>query len=267
MLNALAIVLPLIILILTLSTSSWVEPLIFLATIGIAILINMGTNFFLGEISFITNSVSPILQLAVSLDYAIFLLHSFGDNRKKYADLEEAMRRSIKASLSTIAASAATTLFGFLALVFMNFQIGADLGLNLAKGIILSFITVMVFLPALTLCTYKLIDKTKHRALMPGFQNINRFLSRFAVPVMIMVIIVVVPSFLGQGRAAFIYGNGSVDINSQNGRDSIAIKEEFGQSTVMALLVPRGDIVKEQELCRDIEQLDHVTGVMSYATG
>ena len=84
---------------------------------------------------------------------------------------------------------------------------------------------------------------------------------------MIMVIIVVVPSFLGQGRAAFIYGNGSVDINSQNGRDSIAIKEEFGQSTVMALLVPRGDIVKEQELCRDIEQLDHVTGVMSYATG
>lgn len=265
-LNALAILLPLIILILVLSTTSWVEPLIFLTTIGISILINMGSNFFLGEISFITNSVSPILQLAVSLDYAIFLLHSFADNRKKYVNVEEAMRHSIKAALPTIAASAATTLFGFLSLVFMNFQIGADLGLNLAKGIILSFIAVIVFLPALTLCTYKLIDKTKHRPLMPGFNNINKILSRFAVPVMIMVIILVVPSFLGQSRTGFIYGNGSVDINSQNGRDSIAIKEEFGQSTIMALLVPRGNIVKEQELCREMEQLDHVTGVMAYVT-
>ncbi len=265
-LKALAILLPLIILILTLSTTSWIEPLIFLATIGIAILLNMGTNIFLGEISFITNAVSPILQLAVSLDYAIFLLHSFADNRKKYADIEEAMRRSIKASLSTVAASAATTLFGFLALVFMNFQIGADLGLNLAKGIILSFIAVMVFLPALTLSIYKLIDQTKHRALMPDFQNIHRYLSRLAVPVVIMVVVLVVPSCLGQGRTDFIYGNGSIDVNSLNGRDSMAIKEEFGQSTAVALLVPRGDMVKEQELCRDIEQLDHVTGVMAYAT-
>ncbi|HOL17829.1 MAG TPA: MMPL family transporter, partial [Bacillota bacterium] len=265
-LKALAILLPLIILILTLSTTSWVEPLIFLATIGISILINMGTNFFLGEISFITNSVSPILQLAVSLDYAIFLLHSFSDNRKKYADLEEAMRHSIKASMSTIAASAFTTLFGFLALVFMNYQIGADLGLNLAKGIIFSFITVIVFLPALTLCTYRLIDKTKHRPLLPGFQNIHKILSRFAVPVVIMVLVLVVPSFLGQSRTDFIYGKGSEEVNSLNSRDSMAIKEEFGPSTAIALLVPRGNMAKEQELCREIEQLDHVTGVVAYAT-
>lgn len=266
-LNALAILLPLLILILALSTSSWLEPLIFLATIGIAIMINMGTNLFFGEISFITNSVSPILQLAVSLDYAIFLLHSFGDNRKKYAAVEEAMRHSIKASMPTIAASAATTLFGFVALVFMDFRIGADLGLSLAKGIILSFITVMVFLPALTLSIYKLIDKTRHRALMPAFNNIHKFLSRFAVPVAIMVVIVVVPSYLGQGRTDFIYGYENVNPNSPGGRDSIAIKEEFGQSTIMALLVPRGHIAREQELSRDIEQLDHVIGVMSYATG
>ncbi|MCW3489490.1 MMPL family transporter [Dethiobacter alkaliphilus] len=105
-LNALIILLPIVIIILVLSTTSWIEPLLFMAAIGISILMNMGTNFFLGEISFMTNSVSPILQLAVSLDYAIFLLHSFAANRRKYDDVEEAMRQSIKESLSTVSASA-----------------------------------------------------------------------------------------------------------------------------------------------------------------
>ena len=144
-LNAVAILLPIFILILILTTTSWIEPLLFLGAIGISVLINMGANILLGEISFMTNSVTPILQLACTLDYAIFLLHSFAGNRKKYADVEEAMRHSIKESFSTVAASAATTLFGFLALVFMNFRIGADLGFALAKGIVLSFISVMVF--------------------------------------------------------------------------------------------------------------------------
>lgn len=264
--KALAILLPIVILILILSTASWLEPLLFLIVIGISIVINMGTNIIFGEISFMTNSISPILQLACSLDYAIFLLHSFQDNRKKYANVEDAMRHAMKESMSTVAASAATTLFGFLALLFMNFGIGSDLGINLAKGIIFSFVSVMVFLPALTLCMYRMIDKTKHRAFMPSFRNVNRVLSKIAVPAVVIISIIIIPAFLGQGRTGFLYGNDTVDPNTRYGRDTVAIEEQFGKSTVMALLVPRGDVAKEQMLCDELEQLDHITAIMSYAT-
>src|SRR5699024_12076990 len=148
--NAALILVPVVILILLLSTTSWMEPVFFLAAIGASVLINLGTNIFLGEVSFITQAVAPILQLAVSLDYAIFLLHSFADYREETSDVKEAMRLAIKRSFPAIVASASTTFFGFMALSFMNFEIGSDLGLNLVKGIALSFISVMVFLPALT---------------------------------------------------------------------------------------------------------------------
>ena len=264
-LNALYILLPAISIILLLSTTSWVEPLLFFAAIGISILINMGTNLFLGQISFITFSVSPILQLACSLDYAIFLLHSFADNRKKYPNLNEAMLHSIKESISTIAASAATTLFGFIALVFMNFKIGADLGLNLAKGIVLSFISVVVFLPALTLSTYKLIDKTRHKPLMPAFLNAHKVISKLSVLAVLLVGVMLVPSFLGQANVAFTYGSSDISPNSRTSLDSAAIKKEFGQSTILVLLVPKGDVAKERALTNELKLLEHVTGVVSYA--
>lgn len=263
--NAMAILLPLVIIILVLATVSWMEPLLYIAAIGISILINMGTNIFLGEISFMTNSVTPILQLACSLDFAIFLLHSFNNNRKKYLDPKEAMRHSIKESIPTITACAATVMFGFLALVFMNFRIGADLGIALAKGIIISFISVMVFLPGLTLALCKFTDKTAHRPLMPGFKNVNKVLSKLFIPVSILVIILIVPCFLGQSKTDFTYGV-PVASDSRSGQDSAAIKETFGQSTVAVLLVPRENVVKEEELCRDIESIDHVTSVVSYTT-
>ena len=265
-LNAMAILLPAIILILILSTTSWAEPILFLAAIGVSILINMGTNLFLGEISFMTNSVSPILQMACSLDYAIFVLHSFAAKRKVNSDVEEAMRQTIKESMSTVAASCMTTLFGFLALVFMNFQIGADLGINLAKGIILSFLSCIIFLPAVTLSMYKFIDKTQHRELMPSFRKVYRILSKIAIPVILLVAVVIFPAFRGQGNTEFVYGNENLDPSSRTGRDSAIIKEEFGQSTVMVLLVPRGDVVKEKELCDDLLQMKQVTGVMAYAS-
>src|SRR5690625_5127249 len=149
--NAALILVPVVILILLRSTSSWLEPVFFLSAIGVSVLINMGTNIFLGEVSFVTEAVAPILQLAVSLDYAIFLLHSFNDYRKTEETPEKAMKLAMKRSFPAIAASASTTVFGFTALMFMDFGLGADLGLNLLKGIILSFLSVMVFLPALTL--------------------------------------------------------------------------------------------------------------------
>src|SRR5690625_4229310 len=162
-LNATAILIPIIIIILLLSTRSWVEPIFFLTAIGVSVLINLGTNIFIGEISFISQAVAPILQLAVSLDYAIFLLHSFEHYRKQLKDPEEAMKRAMKRSFPAITASAATTFFGFMALTFMKFEIGADLGLNLVKGILLSFLSVMIFLPAFTLLFCRWIDKTSHK--------------------------------------------------------------------------------------------------------
>ncbi|MCL1855901.1 MAG: MMPL family transporter, partial [Clostridia bacterium] len=263
--SALTVLLPVIVVILVLATTSWIEPLLYMGAIGISIVFNMGTNIIFGEVSFLTNSVSPILQLAVSLDYAIFLLHSFSDHRQKTGDAAEAMRGAVKDSFSAVAASAATTLFGFLALVFMNFGIGANLGLALAKGIILSFVTVMVFLPALTLLVFKLIDKTKHRQFLPGFRNVNRTLSRLAAPALILVAIVAVPCFLGQSHTEFLYGGGSVSVNDRVGFDKADINERFGQSTVMALMAPRGDIAKEKALSESLEQISHVTSVVSYA--
>src|SRR5699024_7166625 len=181
---AASILVPIIIIILILSTTSWMEPVFFLAAIGVSVLINLGTNIFLGEVSFVTQAVAPILQLAVSLDYAIFLLHSFADYREETSDVKEAMRRAIKRSFPAIIASASTTFFGFMALSFMKFEIGSDLGLNLVKGIALSFISVMVFLPALTVTFYKWIDKTKHRPFLPKFNKVGLNFSKLRVTVL-----------------------------------------------------------------------------------
>ena len=264
-LNATIIILPIIILILVLSTTSWIEPLFFLAAIGVSIIINMGSNLAFGQISFVSFSVAPILQLAVSLDYAIFLLHSFGAFRKKYSDPEVAMKMAIKKSVKTIAASALTTLFGFLALIFMDFGIGADLGMVLAKGIILSFVSCVIFLPALTLSLFKAIDKTHHREFLPTFKNVNRYLSKIAIPALVLVVLISVPAFLGQANVGFRYGNGDIAVAGRSGEDLRAIEAEFGNTNVIAILVPRGDIVKEAELGKALESLDHVTSVMSYA--
>jgi len=171
--NAALILVPIIIIILLLSTRSWIEPVFLLIAIGVSILTNLGTNIFIGETSFISQAVAPILQLAVSLDYAIFLLHSFDDYRKKIESPYEAMKHAMKRSFPAITASAATTFFGFLALTFMKFEIGADLGINLVKGILLSFLSVMIFLPALTIMFYHWIDRTRHKPLIPSKYNIG----------------------------------------------------------------------------------------------
>jgi len=255
---------PLIILILVVSTTSWIEPLFFLTAIGVSVLINLGTNIFLGEVSFVTQSVAPILQLAVSLDYAVFLLHSFSDYRKVTDDPEEAMKLAMKKSFPAITASAATTFFGFIALTFMEFQIGSDLGVNLVKGIVLSFISVMVFLPALTLVFYKWMDKTKHKSFVPSFTGIGNKVLKLKVPSLIFVFAILVPAFLGQTNTSFIYGSGEQPENTRVGSDFKKVEEAFGETTPIVLLVPKGDTAKEKELVEDIESLDYVTGVMAY---
>lgn len=261
---AAALLVPMIIIILVISTTSWIEPVFFLTAIGVSVLINLGTNIFIGEISFVTQSVAPILQLAVSLDYAIFLLHSFSDYRKETSDPKEAMQRAMKRSFPAIIASASTTFFGFTALTFMDFGIGADLGLNLLKGILLSFISVMVFLPALTLMFYKWIDRTQHRSFVPDFKGIGKHVVKLRVPSFIILLIVIVPAFLAQNETSFIYGTGEHPDNTRAGQDVEAIQEEFGKNMPMVLLVPEGDRAKEEELVQELEDLSLVSSVMSY---
>lgn len=255
---------PIIIFILIISTTSWVEPIFFLTAIGVSVLINLGTNIFIGEVSFVTQSVAPILQLAVSLDYAVFLLHSFAEYRQKTNNPEEAMELAMKKSFPAITASAATTFFGFIALTFMEFEIGSDLGLNLVKGIVLSFISVMVFLPALTLFFYKWMDKTQHKSFIPSFEGIGNFVVKLRVPSLIIVLALLVPAFLAQTNTSFTYGFGELPDHTRAGSDYKRINESFGEVTPIVLLVPKGEVAKEEELVAEIEAMDYVTSVVSY---
>jgi len=262
--NAMMILVPIIILILIIATESWLEPILFMLAIGVAIIINMGTNIIFGEVSFITKTVSPVLQLAVSLDYAIFLLHSFTEKRKKY-EPKEAMFLAMKASLPTIAASAMTTIIGFSALIFMRFGIGADLGLNLLKGISLSFLSVMIFLPVLTLITHKWIDKTMHREFLPHPSKISKLLVMIRIPALILALLVVIPAFLGQSHISFLYGMGVESSESRSYTDRVNIEAVFGKEQPLLLMVPKENIVKELQLSTALSDMPFVNQVLSYA--
>lgn len=264
--NATLILVPLIIIILLVSTRSWIEPIFLLTAIGVSILINLGTNIFVGEISFISQAVAPILQLAVSLDYAIFLLHSFDDYRNQENDPYTAMKLAMKRSFPAITASASTTFFGFLALTFMEFEIGADLGVNLVKGILLSFLSVMVFLPALTMMFYRWFDKTHHKPLVPSKFNIGKYILKLRVPVLILVLLLIVPAFLAQSETNFIYGMGDHPENTREGQDATDIEDTFGKYTPMVLLVEKGDLAREDELIHELDELNDVKSIMSYTT-
>ncbi|NLM51960.1 MAG: MMPL family transporter [Firmicutes bacterium] len=255
---------PLIILILLLATSSWLEPLLFLATLGISILINMGTNIFFGEISFITQAVSPVLQLAVSMDYAIFLLARFAQFRQEGLAPPEAMKQAVSKAAPTIVASAVTTVFGFLALIFMQFAVGPDMGVVMAKGIVLSLLSVLVFLPALTLSTYKLLEKTRHRPLMPSFAAFSNFVTRLGVPLFIIIGFLIIPSFLAQKQNHFIYGAGDLGQSGRPARDAKLIEENFGKLTQLVLMVPRDNWGKEKMLTAKLQEIPQVVSVTSY---
>ncbi len=263
--NAMMILLPIVILILILTTSSWIEPLLFIASIGIAIAVNMGTNIIFGEISFISNTVSPILQLAVSLDYAIFLLHSFNKHRQS-EEPNNAMLLAMKDSIPTVAASAATTVIGFAALVFMRFGIGSDLGVNLLKGVIFSFISVMVFMPALTLLLYKAIDGTRHRKLMPAFKSSGSFIMKIRIPFLILALVIAIPTFLAQSKTEFLYGMGNMTDATRVGDDTKAIDDKFGKENPLILLVPKENAGKEEVLCEELSLLPYVKSIASYVT-
>lgn len=211
-----------------------------------------------------TQAVAPILQLAVSLDYAIFLLHSFQDYRDEGKEPKLAMNLAMKRSFPAIIASASTTFFGFIALTFMNFEIGSDLGLNLVKGIVLSFVSVMIFLPALTLTFYKWIDKTAHKPIVPKFKHVGKFVMKLKIPIMLLVALLIVPAFLAQKETSFVYGIGEQSETTRPGLDERKIEDVFGKNTEIVLLVPNGDVAKEAQLVDDLDSVEHVTNTLAY---
>ena len=262
------LLLPLMLIIMLIATTSWFEPLLFLLVIGLAVVINTGTNALLGDISFVTQTAAAVLQLAVSMDYSIFLIHRFRDYRAAGLEAQAAMRAAMKSAFPSIIASGLTTIFGFAALMLMRFQIGADMGVVLAKGVMFSLLSVVFLLPVLTMLTYRLIEKTSHRPFLPRFTRLGKFALRAAVPIVVLIALSVVPAFLAQQKNDFIYGESAVigDPSSQLGRDDSLIGEHFGASNQLVLMVPDGDLLTEKTLAESLMALPAVTDISSYVT-
>lgn len=260
------IVVPIVFIILLLTTNSWFEPVLFMATIGIAIMINRGTNLMFGTISFVTNAAGSILQLAVSMDYGIFLLHRFAENRELGEDAQTAMIHAVKQSVGSVMSSGLTTVTGFAALILMRFKIGPDMGWVMVKAIILSLFAVLCLLPALTMVFYPLIDKTEHQSFMPRFRLLSKIVLDWKVVMLILFIVLTIPSYFGQQKNSFLYGGSKVyQTNAtQLGRDMNAIEKEYGVSNQLVLMVPKGDMKKEIQLNKQLKQTEGVTSVVSY---
>ncbi len=256
-----AIALGIVLVILFLTTNSVAEVILFLLTIGVAILLNLGTNVIFGEISYMTFASAAILQLAVSMDYSIFLLHRFGYERQTESDPNKAMTKAVRASFSSIMASGATTLVGFLALIFMSYTLGADMGLVLAKGIVFSLLSVMLLLPVLAVLCVKLIDKTKHKALLPSLKKVQHLLGGKVKYIVVGLLIVTsLLSFMAQNKNEFMYSSSNVGDAKQTAAND-KIKQTFGESNDFVVIVPRGSETGEYDMAQEIEKLDTVKSV------
>lgn len=258
-----------VIFVLMLTTTSWAEPILIMAGLGVAILINAGSNLIFGEISFVTNAAGNILQLAVSLDYSVFLLHRFHECRRDHentkAGAKDAMVDALTMSTSSILSSGLTTVIGFLALCLMQFQIGPDLGRALAKGIAISLITVFIFMPVLILAFYPLIDKTHHRSFLPSFIGVGKLVQKVMIPFVCLFVIIVVPSYLASNANDFYYGASHIfGPATQLGADTEKIEDAFGKSDTYVLMVPKEDKNRQKELSDALHELDGVKSILSY---
>ena len=178
----------------------WLVPFVFLASIGMMILLNLGTNYFFGEISYITKALSAVLQLAVTMDYSIFLWHSYNEQREKFGDPKEAMALAIKETLTSVVGSSITTVAGFAALCFMTFTLGRDLGLVMAKGVVFGVIGCVTVLPALILVFDKPLQRTKHRSLIPDMTKFSKgILKGFSVFLVIFALLIP-PAYYGYAK-------------------------------------------------------------------
>lgn len=254
-----------IFIILCLTTNSWFEPVLYLVVMGVAIVINKGTNIFLGEISFLTNSVSAVLQLAVSMDYSIFLIHAFTREKNKGIAQEQALCNAINEALNSIFASSLTTIVGFIVLTFMKFTIGFDMGIVLAKGIVLSLLTVVFFMPAMILKLTPLIEKTSHRPFMPEFDRLSKGIYKIRYGVLIVVAVIAIPAYTAQNMNTFLFGNDSVGAGegTEVHADEQLINAKFGRSNMMMAIVPNTSPIDEKAFTKELKAMPYTKSVTS----
>ena len=254
-----------VLIVLLATTNYWLEPLVILIGLGVAIIINDGTNLMFGEISFVTNAAGSVLQLAVSLDYSVFLIHRFEECRLENSDPQSAMIDALCKSTSSILSSGLTTVIGFLALVLMRFKIGPDLGLALAKGVAISLIVVFVFMPAFILSVYKLLDKSKHKQFLPSFRGFGGFIRKISIPMVCIFLVIFIPSYLASNANNYYFGSSHIfGEGTRLGDDTAAIESVFGKSDTYVLMVPAGDTATEKELSNELHTLPQVSDIISY---
>ena len=248
--------------VLTITMDSFLLPLIFLCCIGVSILYNLGSNYFLGEISYITKAVAAVLQLGVTLDYSIFLWNSYKEQKTLTDDKDEAMTRAVGLTFSSIIGSSLTTVAGFVSICFMSFTLGRDLGIVMSKGVVMGVLGTVILLP----CAIRLLDgaieKTSHKPLLPDVGGISRFVVRRYKALCVVLALMLVPAFYGYGNVNVYYDMSKV--MPQNLLSVIAnkkLKETFDMSTTHLLLV---DSDVSQRDARDMaEEMKKVDGVKS----
>ena len=245
---------------------SWLIPFVFLASIGAAILLNLGSNWFMGEISYITKALSAVLQLAVTMDYSIFLWHSYNEQRAIYPDKCEAMAHTISATLTSVVGSSITTIAGFLALCFMSFTLGRDLGIVMAKGVLLGVLSCVTVLPSLILLLAKPLQKTRHRSILPKMDGLAKGVTK-VFPLFLALFVVLAPVFY------FAYDKTNDEVYYDMGQclpedmeyviANSKLSEEFDIASTHMLLVDASLPSKQvRSMISDMEQVDGVKYVL-----
>ena len=253
--------------ILQIALDSYIAPIFLLLNIGIAILYNMGTNIFLGEISYITKAISAVLQLGVTMDFAIFLYHSYKSERENYSNNDEAMSHAISKTLVSVVGSSLTTIAGFLALCSMNLTLGKDIGLVMAKGVLLGLVCVVTILPSMILVFNKWIDKTKHKEILPKFEHIKNFNIKHHIAIIIIFLIILPFAIWGYNNTESYYNlDKSLPDTLQSIEANNELKNKFNMvSTEIALVNKDIPNYKLNEMLEKIEKLDGIEWTLSYS--
>ena len=244
----------------------WLVPFVFLACIGISILINLGTNYFMGEISYITKALSAVLQLAVTMDYSIFLWHSYNEQRETHDDPKEAMAVAIHETLTSVVGSSVTTVAGFIALCFMSFTLGSDLGIVMAKGVVFGVIGCVTTLPALILLLNKPLQRTRHKSLIPRMDRLSGFICKRFWVFLIIFALLIAPAYYGYSKTndEVYYDMGQClpeDLPFVKANEKLS--EDFNVSSTLMLLVDADTPAKQvKEMAGEMEKVDGVAYVL-----
>ena len=253
--------------VLELALDSYIVPILLLLNIGLAILYNMGTNIFLGQISYITKAISAVLQLGVTMDFAIFLYHSYMQEKAKIKDNNEAMANAIGKTLLSVVGSSLTTIAGFLALCSMNLTLGKDIGLVMAKGVLMGVICVVTVLPAMILELNGLIEKTRHKEIFPKFTHIRDFVIKHYKAFAIAFIIILPIAFYGYKNTDIYYNlDKSLPATLESVSANNELKEKYNMVSMELLLVDK-DIpdYKVNDMVNEIESLDGIEWTIGYS--